>query len=170
MSKLILSWSPPCGFGTCRICNARVKRFFIKFGKIDSLPPIHHSALDLEMRQEQGFIFFLWRRLYPPSTPNAYTTDYFSSIIFPNFSPINMLPISANFCLGFCVGSFVSLSHVLLQRFSNLLSSNSCISIDIFDHHHDPFFLLCASASHCCFVLCVFSRSLFFGREAAIHC
>ena len=50
---------------------------------------------------------------------------YFSSIIFPlNFSPIHILPLSANICLSFRVGSLVSSYHVLFQRFRNLMLSN----------------------------------------------
>ena len=126
--RLVLR-SPPCGLGTCRFCNARVKKNFLNNWKNLNSVPIHHSDFNSGKWQEQGSFFF-WggggagTPLRPLRTHTRLT--YFSSITFspPIFHLSIFCPYQPNF-LSFRVGSFVSSYHVLFQPFSNLMLSNS---------------------------------------------
>ena len=116
-------------------------------------------------RQEQGLIL-----LGGGGTSLERIRDWliFTHHFFQWFSPINILPLSANFCLSFHVGSFASSYHVLLQRSDKLMLSNS----GIFDQHlltpsrpssSPPPLCLCHALLFC--HICFYGRWFLFWRS-----
>ena len=105
---------------------------------------------------------------FPPSTPNAYTTDCLSSIII--FPPNFHLSISCRYRQIFVwVSALDRLCHRIMccsNVFAIVLLSNSCV-LATFLITKTIFVLplLCASVSHCSLVLSVCFRSLFFVEK-----
>ena len=131
--------SPPCGLGTCRFCNAKAKKFLKKIEKLILFRLFITRILIWKSGKNRGSFFLGGEGVgFPPSIPNAYTTDCFSSIII--FPPNFHLSITCRYRQIFV---WVSVLDRLCHRImccSNvfaILVVKFVHFINIFDHQND---------------------------------